>query len=465
MKIVILGAGPTGLGAAYKLNKLGYEDWELWEGSDTAGGLARSITDEEGFTWDIGGHVQFSHYKTFDDVMEEVLGAHGWLHHERESWVRIYDTWVPYPFQYNIHRLPKEEQLECLSGLLALGGGNGHHPYANFEDLILKVFGQGLARIFMLPYNFKVWAYPPSEMATGWIGERVAIPAIKKIVEGIILNKDNVSWGPNNTFQFPRYGGTGAIWRTLASRLPLEKMHYNAMVQSIDPEKRMVRFSNGEETHYDALISTIPVDTLCQLAGLDDVAGHADKLLSSTSHIIGVGLKGHPSEELEKKCWMYFPEQNCPFYRVTVFSNYSPNNVPDINRYWSLMAEVSQSPYKRVEVDKVVEDTIQGMINAGLIESRNEVNHTWSIAIEKGYPTPSLQRDKVLNQVLPVLEQKSIYSRGRFGAWKYEVSNQDHSFMQGVEVAQRLLFNSPELTLWFPNLVNTLHPVYGKDWL
>ena len=58
-----------------------------------------------------------------------------------------------------------------------------------------------------------------------------------------------------------------------------------------------------------------------------------------------------------------------------------------------------------------------------------------------------------------------IYSRGRFGAWKYEVGNQDHSFMQGVEIAGRLLSGAPELTLWFPALVNSTHPVYGKEWL
>lgn len=464
MKILIIGAGPAGLGAAWRLNELGYEDWELWEQDAIPGGLARSVTDEEGFTWDIGGHVQFSHYQTFDDVMDQALGADGWLHHERESWVRICGVWVPYPFQYNLHRLPKEQQLECVNGLLTLHS-NGTHAYTNFEDLIHCVFGDGVARLFMLPYNYKVWAYPPSDLATGWIGERVAVPDLKKIMESVIFNQDNVSWGPNNTFRFPKHGGTGAIWRSVADHLPAEKIHYQRRIKEIDADAKVVRADDGTESPYDALITTMPVDLLARMLKLEGLKRECDRLKFSTVHIIGVGLKGQPSDEIAKKCWMYFPEDNSPFYRVTVFSNYSPNNVPDINRYWSLMAEISQSPKKEVNTERLIDDTIQGMINTGLIESRDQVHHTWQQSIERGYPTPSLERDKALKTILPTLEKMGIYSRGRFGAWKYEVSNQDHSFMQGVEVIQHILYNAPEMTLWFPNLVNNLHPVFGKEWL
>ena len=63
-RIVILGAGPTGLGAAHRLTELGHDDWDIFEGSDHVGGLASSVTDDHGFIWDHGGHVMFSHYTT-----------------------------------------------------------------------------------------------------------------------------------------------------------------------------------------------------------------------------------------------------------------------------------------------------------------------------------------------------------------------------------------------------------------
>lgn len=466
MRILILGAGPTGLGAAWRLNQLGHDDWQLWERESVPGGLARSETDDHGFTWDMGGHVQFSHYQTFDDLMDQALGTDGWLHHERESWVRISGTWVPYPFQYNIHRLPREQTLRCLKGLIDLAGNGaaGRKP-ANFEELIRGSFGEGLSEIFMIPYNYKVWAYPPADMSTGWIGERVALPDLGRIAESVVMDKDNISWGPNNTFRFPAHGGTGAVWRAVAERLPADRLQFGKEVVRIDAAAGKVIAADGSEAEYDALISTLPLDTCVELADLHDLKHAADALVHSTVHIIGVGLEGQPGPELARKCWMYFPEDNCPFYRVTVFSNYSPNNVPDIDRYWSLMAEVSQSPKKPVDETRVVEDTIEGMINAGLIEKKTQVHHTWYMRLAKGYPTPALGRDEALNVLLPGLEQHGIYSRGRFGAWKYEVANQDHSMMQGVEVVNRLLHGSPELTIWFPGVVNRMHPIYGKEWL
>ena len=66
-KIVIIGAGPTGLGAAYRLHELGYDNWVMYEKSDDVGGHATSHVDKNGFVWDEGGHVIFSHYQYFDN--------------------------------------------------------------------------------------------------------------------------------------------------------------------------------------------------------------------------------------------------------------------------------------------------------------------------------------------------------------------------------------------------------------
>jgi len=82
---LIIGAGPTGLGAAWRLEQRGIRDWLILEAGDTPGGLAQSVVDDHGFTWDLGGHVQFSHYELFDQLMDELLGVDGWLYHDRES--------------------------------------------------------------------------------------------------------------------------------------------------------------------------------------------------------------------------------------------------------------------------------------------------------------------------------------------------------------------------------------------
>jgi hypothetical protein len=94
------------------------------------------------------------------------------------------------------------------------------------------------------------------------------------------------------------------------------------------------------------------------------------------------------------------------------------------------------------------------MISIGLIPDRECILSRWSTVLTPGYPTPSLDRDAILRHVLPALETHQIYSRRRFGAWKYEVSNQDHSFMQGVEVVDRILLGRSEPTLEESDRVN-----------
>jgi protoporphyrinogen oxidase len=456
VKFLILGAGPTGLGAAYRLKELGESSVRVLEASSHVGGLASTFKDEEGFLWDVGGHVQFSHYTYFDELMQRALGADGWLHHERESWVWIRDRYIPYPFQNNIRRLPKEELWECLRGLIELYKSPVKSPPANFKEWIHATFGEGLARVFMEPYNFKVWAFPLEQLSFNWIGERVAVTDLERVLKNVLFEKDDVSWGPNNTFQFPKNGGTGAIWERVADLVGRELIGLNSPVQSVNTEQKRVTLSAGKNVSYEQLLNTIPLDLFTDtIEGFPaDLRAAAHRLKFSSSNIMGIGLEGAPPETLAKKCWMYFPEDDCPFYRVTVFSNYSPGNVPDATKHWSLMAEVSESPFKPVNQATLAQDIITGLRHTKLLDGRSKIVSQWLRRVGHGYPTPSLERDAILTVVHAELDKRGVCSRGRFGGWKYEVSNQDHSLMQGVEWVNRVLKNEPELTYMHPAKAN-----------
>jgi len=452
-RTLILGAGPTGLGAAHRMSELGLSNFLVCEKEKHAGGLASSFTDLKGFIWDIGGHVQFSHYRYFDDLMDSLLGEQ-WLHHQRESWIWIRDVFLPYPFQNNLRYLPKSEMEECLDGVMRVGKAPKNGQPGNFEQWIYASFGAGIAKHFLLPYNYKVWGYPPTELAFHWVGERVAKLDVERILTNIREGRDDVSWGPNNTFRYPLHGGTGETWRRLAQRLPA-KIQFQKAVCHIDTRRKTLGFSDGTSENYDLLISTIPLDVLIKLSDLKHLAGAVEQLRYSTVHVLGIGLKGTPPPHLKTKCWMYFPEDSSPFYRATVLSNYSPNVVPDITQYWSLMLEVSESPAKPLQRERLIDSVISGLLATRLIGCRNDIVNVWHYIAEHGYPTPSLERDSALEALLPALEDLHIFSRGRFGAWRYEVSNQDHALMQGVELIDRLAGNGAELTVWEPDLVNT----------
>jgi len=213
----------------------------------------------------------------------------------------------------------------------------------------------------------------------------------------------------------------------------------------VDARRRQVRLENGGREDYDALINTAPLDRL--VGAIPDappaVREAAKHLLHSGSAIVGVGVN-QPSPTT--KCWMYFPEADSPFYRVTYLSNYSPEVVPDATRQYSLLAEVSRSAYKPVNMETVVDEVLDGFVSTKLLSEadRRDVVDTHLIRRDYTYPIPSIRRDEALAVIQPHLESREIYSRGRFGAWKYEIGNMDHSVQMGAEIAERLVHGRPE---------------------
>jgi protoporphyrinogen oxidase len=452
-RILIVGGGPTGLGAAWRLHEMGHANWMLHERSDRFGGLAGSDVDDRGFTWDLGGHVVFSHYPYFDEVLDTAMGR-DWVEHVREAWIWMRGRFIPYPLQNNIRHLPPEEVLACLEGLLAAREASAAAP-ANFAEWIEQRFGAGLARAFLTPYNRKVWACEPTEMSADWVGERVAPVDFGRVLRNVILERDDLGWGPNARFRFPLTGGTGRIWRAIGESLPAERLRLGVAVERIESRDKTARSADGENLAYDWLISTMPLEALLRdtpdLADPNECAG---EFRYSGTHVVGVGLEGRVPEALATKCWIYFPEPELPFYRVTIFSNYSPNNVPEPGNQWSLIAEVSESATMPVNADRVVDECLSGLRTAGLVPAEATIVSLWHKRVDHGYPTPFLGRDALLERIEPVLRARNILSRGRFGAWKYEVGNMDHCFMQGVEAVNHILLGREETTLRLPSVVN-----------
>jgi protoporphyrinogen oxidase len=416
------------------------------------GGLATSFVDPKGFTWDLAVHVAHSHYKYVDRLMDELL-PDGFYHHQRMAWVRLYHAFVPYPFQYNIRHLPEAARQDCVDGLLALDPAK-KSSVRNFRDWILASAGEGIAKHFMVPYNRKIWCVDPSEMNHQWIGDRVPAVDVQRVLRNIEMGADDVSWGPNATFQFPKSGGTGAIWHALAARLPAEKIRLNTSLVSLDTKARTATFSDGTIEHYDHLISTMPLTKLTGLVGNKSIDARARQLKHTHVYVIGVAPHFPMPVTLSDKTWIYCPEDRSIFYRVTPFSNFSPAHVPDIRRYCSFLCEISEPGDRPMNTHGLVEKTLEDLRAIGLVDAREADTHIHVMQAEYGYPVPTLDRDAILGDVLPALEEMHIYSRGRFGGWKYEAANMDHSLMQGVEAVDRILHGAEEVTLPTPNVVN-----------
>ena len=287
-RIAVIGAGPCGLGCARELQRLGHDDWHVYEREATAGGHASSFVDPQGFTWDIGGHVVFSHYGEFDALLADVLGDEVY-EHERSSYIRFDGRWVPYPFQNNLRHLPPDDAFECLTGLVEAPGGN---PDMDFASWMEATFGAGITKHFMRPYNFKVWATPAERMSANWIAERVSVLDYKRALRTLVFQEDDKAWGPNNLFMFPKTGGTGEIYRRLADRLG-DRISFNRDVLAVDPSAREIRFDDGAVERYDALVSTMPIDLLVRALTEcpDDVRQAAEQLQHNGVLVVGVGFE------------------------------------------------------------------------------------------------------------------------------------------------------------------------------
>ncbi|MCX5696526.1 MAG: FAD-dependent oxidoreductase [Candidatus Omnitrophica bacterium] len=440
-KIAIIGAGPTGLGAAFRLRELDHDNFKVFERNAYPGGLCASFRDAGGFTWDLGGHVIFSHYKYFDSFFDGVLKG-GYFTHKRNAWIRSKGRWIPYPFQNHIKYLPKAIIDECVESLKE----KRIKPRGriNFKEWLIYAFGKGFTRHFFSPYNLKVWGFPLEELSVDWVGERISRVQLKDVIRHLLSDTDLSDWGPNALFKYPAQGGVGEIFRK-ASVILDKKIRFNSEVVRIERKKKRIYFSDNSQETYEALINTGPLNKL-----LHFIDGCPKRLLSAANElrhngvfVVGIGIQRPcPSD----KCWMYFPDSNSPFFRVTYLSNYSPRNVPDSNKYYSLLCESAYSKYKKEKKSEILNNTIKGLINSGIIGKfeKKHIVSTFVFDIDYAYPIPTIKRDMALREIQPALEKMGIYSRGRFGSWRYEIGNTDHSFLQGKEVIDRLVNNTRE---------------------
>jgi protoporphyrinogen oxidase len=440
--LLVLGAGPTGIGAAWRLRALGSRapEWLVLEAADRVGGLARTVVDDAGYRWDLGGHVIYSHAAEFDRMLEAVVPSTRRARVERAGFVWHHDRFVPTPFQQHLDLLPAPERARCLEGLAERAPAAD----ASFDSWILEQFGPGLAEVFFRPFNFKMWATPTTALDRDWVTHRSGsgatnVPTVDgRDPEPAVPSREDVS------FPYPE-GGTGEIWSNAARAVGLDRFAFGTTVVAVDAGARAVHLASGARITYDALVSALPLDRLlAMLVDPGPLRELGTRLVHSSTNLVGLGIEGDVPDALAPMRWLYFPDPAVPFHRVTVLSNYSPGMVPDGARAWSLLCEVSESPTRPLDAAHIVDDVVDQARRLLRAWGGGRIAHVWSKRLEHGYPTPFLGRSDVLPAVHSTLEALGIVSRGRFGGWRYEISNQDHAFMQGFEAVGRVVCDEPE---------------------
>lgn len=431
MKVCILGAGLTGLTLASKLD----HDVEILEKESTCGGLCRSLQDK-GYTFDVGGgHILFSKEKKILDFMTNAVKS-GVVSNRRNTKILYKNRHVKYPFENGLGDLPGTEPLECLVQFLEavqkLNAGGLPKP-ANFEEWMYRTFGKGITEKYLIPYNSKIWNFPPSKMAADWVADRIPQPPVEDVVRSF-LKMETEGYTHQLNFFYPKSGGIQSVTDTLSSGLS-GKIRFNAKISKIEKKGKWLVHHDGKVSEYDKLVSTIPVMEL--LESLESVpkdvlkAARELKFNSLINILIGVDRP-----KINDFHWVYIPEEDVDFNRLIFLSNYAPDMAPDGKSSVAveLTCRFGDEIWAKKD-DELIKEAVEGLEKKGIVKA-SEVCYSKIVRSKYAYVIYDLDYNRNIRKVTEFLASQGIEICGRFSEFKY--LNMDACISSALRMAEKL---------------------------
>lgn len=427
--IVILGAGLTGLSAAYHLEQLGFNDYVLFEKDLETGGLCRSVVSE-GFTFDYTGHLLHINDIYFKSFIEKILDMQNLNMINRRSFVYSQDKYSRYPYQINLFGLPAKTITECIENFV------NRPKYKNpksFYQWVLTNFGKGFADHFFVPYQTKIFDYDVKKLSASWTSRFVPATSLKDLIQGAIVDKSDDLVGYNSQFFYPKASGISYLVDNLAKAIN-KKILVDHCVTSVDAVNKLVHFSNGLSVKYKKLITTLPLDfllkNLIESTSTNLSAVHKNLLCNS---VINFNL-GINKSNVSEKHWIYFPENKYPFYRLGFPHNFSDHMAPSgCSSLYGEISYLNKLTSNRDDLLKSALDSVKQLLNF----EQKDIATCKIIDIKHAYVIYNKWRDNNIADILNKLALLDIYSVGRYGEWKY--SSMQEAVLDGKKVSETVL--------------------------
>ena len=269
-QIVIIGAGPAGLTAAYELSKHGHTG-TIVEADSVVGGIARTV-EREGYRFDIGGHRFFTKVTQIEKLWDEML-QEPMLTRPRMS--RIYYGGKFYDYPLKATNALKNMGL-INAGLCMLSYGKSKvfpiKPAKNYEEWVTNQFGSRLFNMFFKSYTEKVWGIPCKDIGADWAAQRIKGLSLGAAVRTALFGakKGEVLTTLIDSFKYPKHG-PGQLWETCATTLQARgwnlRMNTACVGSRIDNDQMQsitVRSRDGasEELSTTAVFSSMPLRNL-----------------------------------------------------------------------------------------------------------------------------------------------------------------------------------------------------------
>jgi len=404
MKILVIGAGITGLSIGKLLNN--EHEVKILEKDSLIGGIAKT-KKVHGVTYHtVGGHCFNSKYSDIMSFVFDKLSENKWHKVSRISKINLENYEVNYPIEFSIkeiYKYDKQLAFEITKDLLSVED-NG--DYKNLEDWFRKKFGNTLSDLYFLPYNSKIWNNDPQKMSYGWVQDKLPIPDKFSVFEGLMENvKDSM---PHSYFYYPNSNDQNSLISKLADGLDID-----CNVETIKIEKIDDFWVVNDKYKADMIISTMPLNILPGLIEKTptEIIDSAHKL--KYNKVTTMLWESLPTN----KTWTYQPSKKTIFHRyIHIGSFFNPVTNHTITEsigektYEEMLEEGKKDPFLIKPLDFNVSD------------------HAYVVYDDN--------REFAVNKIQEYLKSIGIHSIGRFGQWDY--FNMDVCMKQSLELYKKI---------------------------
>jgi protoporphyrinogen oxidase len=469
--VVVIGAGPAGLTAAYQLGKRGATCTVL-ESDDVVGGISRTVV-RDGWRFDIGGHRFFTKVPEVEAFWHEILPDGDFLLRPRSSRIYYRGKFYDYPIKplNALRNLGPIEAVRCVASYLWVKV-RPPKDQTSLETYVAANYGWRLYRHFFKTYSEKVWAVPASEISADWGAQRIKGMSLWKAVfeplrarfRGTPKDKSKQVTSLIEQFQYPKLG-PGMMWERChelvegqGSKVTLQ----NQVTRVHRTEGRVVavtsRGPDGGETTYpaDHVISSMPLPTLLKIMEPPvpaEVRQAADDL--AFRDFLSIALVVPAEKVAWTDNWIYIHAPEVKTMRVQNFGSWSPYMVHDGYNVLGLEYTVMEGDEWWTASDEWLIDTGKRELEAlGLMRSA-DVEAGYVVRMPKAYP----MYDDTYKANVDVLRRwleantPNVHPVGRNGMHRY--NNQDHSMFTAMLTVENLFGASHDI--WSVNVEEEYH--------
>jgi len=459
-EILIIGAGPAGLTAAWEAEKHGIKTIIL-ESDKEIGGISRTV-EKNGWRFDIGGHRFFTKVDEVYKIWDEILDKKDFLMRPRMSRIYYKNKFYDYPLKASnaLFNLGIIEAIRCVLSYFYVRL-NPPKNQDNFENWVAARFGWRLYNIFFKTYTEKVWGVDARTIGSDWASQRIKnLSLMKAILNAFQINKSGeIITTLIDKFKYPKYG-PGMMWETAYRKL-LEKNHkilLSSKVVSIDKNNDTyeVTIQSGEVFEAKNILSSMPLAHLPKTINPEP----NNNIIASGKNLkfrdfLSVALV-IDEEDAFPDNWIYIHDPGVKVGRVQNYGSWSPYMVKEGKTCLGLEYFVNIGDELWTMDDKdLINLAIKELEKLSLI-NKDSTHEGYVVRMPKAYPVYDLDYSKNIEKIENWLskDHKNIFPIGRNGMHRY--NNQDHSMMTAVLSIRNILLGETN-DIWKVNVEEDYH--------